>query len=138
MLLDRDVCTRPYLMNVEHCIHETHSTKQVKNLSLTVQTSLNIQVFSNDSATRTFLALIPDGGSPEIVRLIKRVDRAMLRHRLQQFYSDPVPHVSLLWWNGDMQEAIKPHITALQQIWGSVVGSWCCQVRLVHRANLLM
>lgn len=95
----------------------------------------HIQVFSNDSATRTFLALIPDDGSQEIVRLIKRVDCVMLRHRLQQFYCNPVPHVSLLWWSGDMKEALKSHISALQQIWTSMVGPWYCQVGLVHHAQ---
>ena len=93
---------------------------------------LPAQVFVNDSTSRTFLALLPDGGAPAIWHLIKRVDRVMLRHRLMPFYADPQPHVSLLWWSGDMREVIQQHMPQLQQLWGSLAGSWQCQVGLLY------
>lgn len=76
---------------------------------------------------------MPDGGAPEIVCLIKRVDHVMLRHRLKQFYTDPHPHVSLLWWSGDIKETVQRHLDKFEQIWAASVGCWCCQVRSLVR-----
>eukprot|EP00892_Ulva_mutabilis_P007785 jgi/Ulvmu1/5379/UM022_0174.1 len=87
----------------------------------------SLQVFSNDNSSRAFLAVTPDRGAPAIRHLIKRVDRIMLRHRLQPFYDNPQPHVSLLWWSGDMRESIQNHLPRLQGLWSSLVGAWQCQ-----------
>ena len=77
------------------------------------------------------------GQDADIVRVIRRVDAVLTRHRLQPFYEDPQTHVSLFWWLGDHRESLSLALPQLQQAWDALAVTWCVQVRPVSNGSFL-
>jgi len=111
-----------------------------------------IEIFTNDDRTRTFLAFSAastltdnntgSGGGhasrnsscDAILNTILSVSTSFKLHGLPEFYENPRPHVSIAWALGDQEDAMhaalaQPRILAaleqVRQVWRSVGPSIC-------------
>eukprot|EP00736_Rhodelphis_marinus_P009336 Rmarinus@m.28511 len=57
----------------------------------------DFESYVNDEGTRSFLALSVSLGAKEVISLIKAVDVVFGRFGLQEYYSNPQPHMSVAW-----------------------------------------
>ena len=99
---------------------------------------LYVQVFVNESRTRTFLVAClckGDRSSKEVGILFPKVDKVLAYHHMRPFFSNPQPHVSIMWWAGDHQAAVEHNLPQLQQLWTRTVGPLACTVRCCSRLH---
>lgn len=80
--------------------------------------------FVNDEKTRTFVAMEVGAGADSFRSLIRAVDACFVRHALESYYADPVPHVSLFWCLGDACDALNPLLDALSRLEGGERASF--------------
>jgi len=73
-----------------------------------------LQVYCNDERTRTFVGLEATGGSHQLTKLTKAVDRVFGDFSLPPFYHPPSFHVSLGWCLGDKTKDISPILPTLE------------------------
>ncbi|KAF0698478.1 Aste57867_10901 [Aphanomyces stellatus] len=53
------------------------------------------RVLLNDELTRLFVTIPVSSGKVDVVRVIRCVDTALARFGLQEYYADPIPHLSV-------------------------------------------
>ncbi|XP_022113481.2 U6 snRNA phosphodiesterase isoform X2 [Pieris rapae] len=76
-----------------------------------------IEVYTNEEKTRTFVALKADHLSRKfLLRIVEKVDNVLEDYNLPTFYKEPSFHMSILWWKGDLKDAILKHIDELNTI----------------------
>lgn len=80
--------------------------------------------FVNDEKTRTFVAMEVGAGADSFRSVIRAVDACFVRHALEPYYADPVPHVSLFWCLGDACDALDPLLDALPRLEGGEHASF--------------
>lgn len=92
-----------------------------KHRSLTLP---RLEVYLNAQATRTFLAADVEDGKGAIIDAISRLDAVLPRFRLQPFFVQPRPHISLFWWLGDVRCQLEAVLPELQARWHTCIGKW--------------
>ena len=103
--------------------------KSMQEISCCQIRSAVVQVFLNDTSTRTFIAVCPNHEhSKRLLQVVRTVDQVMLRHHLLPYYQPPRLHVSLCWLEGNVQLALESCSASLQQRWAQTCGSWAIQV----------
>ncbi|XP_066380497.1 uncharacterized protein [Miscanthus floridulus] len=86
--------------------------------------------FVNDDCTRSFLSLeVTRTGLPEIRKQILMVDEVYRLHGLPEFYTNPRPHISLVWALGDVTGKLKQAIKDIEKYQSSMSSSQKCNVR---------
>lgn len=92
-------------------------------------------VFVNDEKTRTFVAMEVGIGATSFLGVIRAVDASFVRHGLEPYYVDPVPHVSLFWCLGDVSETLRPIVDALPRLDGGEGASHVADAVLCKVGN---
>ncbi|CAD6243217.1 unnamed protein product [Miscanthus lutarioriparius] len=86
--------------------------------------------FVNDDCTRSFLSLeVTRTGLPEIRKQILMVDEVYRLHGLPEFYTNPRPHISLVWALGDVSGKLKQAIKDIEKYQSSMSSLQKCNVR---------
>lgn len=61
--------------------------------------------------------------------MFPKVDKVLAHHHMRTFFSNPQPHVSIMWWAGDQQATVEDKLPQLQQLWTRTLGTVSCAVR---------
>ncbi|PWZ24619.1 U6 snRNA phosphodiesterase [Zea mays] len=86
--------------------------------------------FVNDDCTRSFVSLeVTRTGLPEITRQILMVDEVYRLHGLPEFYTNPRPHISLVWALGDVSGKLKQALKDIEKYQSSMSSLQKCNVR---------
>eukprot|EP00192_Tetraselmis_astigmatica_P021680 CAMPEP_0117649160 /NCGR_PEP_ID=MMETSP0804-20121206/817_1 /TAXON_ID=1074897 /ORGANISM="Tetraselmis astigmatica, Strain CCMP880" /LENGTH=292 /DNA_ID=CAMNT_0005454865 /DNA_START=328 /DNA_END=1203 /DNA_ORIENTATION=+ len=81
------------------------------------------EVYTNDEHSKTFVALEVVRGLPgraKLIRAIRAVDRSFLSFDLPLFYSNPQPHVSVAWVEGDREDELHAAVAKLPSLGAEV------------------
>ncbi|XP_041457540.1 U6 snRNA phosphodiesterase-like [Lytechinus variegatus] len=92
-----------------------------------------VDVYTNDEETRTFLGLKIGAGHEVLCDLVKLADDCLQEFSLPVFYEDPSFHVSFCWCVGDVSSRIGPKVLQeLQNKLNNHLGELSVDVREIR------
>ncbi|MBN3315172.1 USB1 phosphodiesterase, partial [Atractosteus spatula] len=81
--------------------------KELANCQKFMCVADRVNVYSNQEKSRTFLGVEVSAGHPQLLEVVRTIDRTLQEFRLSTFYQKPSFHVSLAWCVGDYTETLR-------------------------------
>ncbi|XP_046382788.1 U6 snRNA phosphodiesterase [Ischnura elegans] len=76
----------------------------------------NLEVFTNEEKTRTFIGFTVDIGGDKLSRITQEMDKCLEDFKLPPFYSNPAFHLSIVWCLGDKTKEIKERMPSVELV----------------------
>ncbi|RZF43731.1 hypothetical protein LSTR_LSTR009154 [Laodelphax striatellus] len=80
-----------------------------------------LEVFCNETETRTFIGMNVLAGNEELLNLVKMVDSCLDEFKLDKFYEEPKFHLSIAWCLGNRSSELKTELPRLNELCNSFI-----------------
>ncbi|XP_026481628.1 U6 snRNA phosphodiesterase [Ctenocephalides felis] len=83
----------------------------------------DLQIYTNEDKTRTFVGLKVSSGVKDLLRVVEEMDKSLEDYKLPVYYEDPSFHMSILWCTGDHKEELLELLEKLNETFYKIIES---------------